>query len=382
MSKTPKKVTDSKDVKTAAAPKEEPKSKAAVGATVEVEKARVAKATRDTVKAINKSVASMQGQQPSAKSDGAASATTTATTTQPVTRRRGNASVAAKIIGRDLGLLPKEPRTPRGSRAVSSATPATSTNSRTPTQTSSDSQPGNTPSSAQPPTGPRRLQNTTVQQATSNRVSSAPSPASRAPRSTPQPSPGAKSAFLKHANPSQGVTEDLLRSTFSVFGAISRCEIDKKKGLGYIDFTESEGLKNAMAASPVKIGNGNVVVMENKSPYTKKPTQPTAGKATDESTGSAIVTPISTTATATSVSEVVAATTTLASPPVTVSQPATSPSTPRANSRGGGVRGGNRGARGGGHRGRGGQSRGGKGGNAAAAASTANTNTSSPSTVV
>jgi regulator of nonsense transcripts 3 len=95
-------------------------------------------------------------------------------------------------------------------------------------------------------------------------------PPQRAAKASPQPSVGAKSAFLKHANPSQGITEELLQTIFKEFGPIARCEIDKKKGLGYVDFTETESLKKAMQASPVKVGNGQVVVLENRPQYGNK----------------------------------------------------------------------------------------------------------------
>src|SRR5262249_40313128 len=116
-----------------------------------------------------------------------------------------------------------------------------------------------------PPTGPRAAR---TPSATSTKAPATPS--QRSAKNAPQPSAGAKSAFLKHANPSQGITEDLLQTAFREFGTITRCEIDKKKGLGYIDFSEPDGLKKAMAASPVKVANGQVMVLENKSQHGKR----------------------------------------------------------------------------------------------------------------
>ena len=81
----------------------------------------------------------------------------------------------------------------------------------------------------------------------------------------PSMSPTATQAFLKHANPSQGVTEPLLEEAFSAFGAIKKVEIDKKKGFAYVDFEEPDGLQKAIRASPVKVGEGQVVVLERKS---------------------------------------------------------------------------------------------------------------------
>ena len=48
------------------------------------------------------------------------------------------------------------------------------------------------------------------------------------------------------------------------FGGIDRVEIDKRKGFAYVDFTDPEGLQKAMAASPIKIAQGAVQVLERK----------------------------------------------------------------------------------------------------------------------
>jgi regulator of nonsense transcripts 3 len=69
---------------------------------------------------------------------------------------------------------------------------------------------------------------------------------------------------LKHANPSQGITEPLIEESLKVFGGIEKVEIDKRKGFAYVDFSEPEGLRKAMAASPIKIAQGAVQVLERK----------------------------------------------------------------------------------------------------------------------
>ncbi|KAH6950527.1 hypothetical protein HG530_011159 [Fusarium avenaceum] len=81
-------------------------------------------------------------------------------------------------------------------------------------------------------------------------------------------SPGATRGFIKHANPSQGVTEALLKQTLSAFGTITFVEIDKRKGFAYVDFTEHEGLLKAVTASPITVAQGTVQVLERKD---KKP---------------------------------------------------------------------------------------------------------------
>jgi regulator of nonsense transcripts 3 len=89
-------------------------------------------------------------------------------------------------------------------------------------------------------------------------------PVPRAAPAPPKPDPTSKQAFLKHANPSQGITEPLIEESLKVFGGIEKVEIDKRKGFAYVDFTEPEGLQKAMAASPIKIAQGAVQVLERK----------------------------------------------------------------------------------------------------------------------
>lgn len=69
---------------------------------------------------------------------------------------------------------------------------------------------------------------------------------------------------MKHANPSQGITEPLIEESLKIFGAIDKVEIDKRKGFAYVDFAEHDGLRKAMAASPIKIAQGAVQVLERK----------------------------------------------------------------------------------------------------------------------
>ena len=73
-----------------------------------------------------------------------------------------------------------------------------------------------------------------------------------------------RQAFLKHANASQGITEPLLNDAMSAFGEIEQLTIDRRKGFAYVDFTTPEGLRDAMAASPVAVAQGAVVVLERR----------------------------------------------------------------------------------------------------------------------
>jgi regulator of nonsense transcripts 3 len=248
------------------------------------EKIKVEKATQDAVKAVNKSVAAMKSKtdvsEPVTPPPKAAAA---APTTVKRERERGSASVAAKILQRDLGLVP-----PRGERRVSrAANPApkpagsvekeSKTVPASPAKPSSDKVPDSTTSIAPPQSG-TSSPNVPIVPPTGPRINKSPAPTAQAikrplsvpsarpSRRPPSPGAGAKSAFLKHANFSQGVTEELLQLAFSTFGVVTRCEIDRKKGFGYVDFEDRESLKKAMLASPVKIGDkgGQVVVLENR----------------------------------------------------------------------------------------------------------------------
>lgn len=86
------------------------------------------------------------------------------------------------------------------------------------------------------------------------------------------PAPGALAtrAFLKHANPSQGVTENLLKESMGAFGTVNSVEIDRRKGFAYVEFADHNGLVKALAASPVTVANAAVQVLERKDQNSKK----------------------------------------------------------------------------------------------------------------
>lgn len=215
-------------------------------------------------------------------------------------RERGNVSAAAKILQRDLGLAAGggRRRPAKGAAAESStqtsdtakaasqpaidtgkasATPAKAAPSPKPTQAKTDAK-STLPSGPAPNRQNKRNQKepqTTAQNRTqspatasaptANQSSNAKTSQNASPKPNPTPSAGATQAFLKHANASQGITEPLLETAFTAFGKLSKVEIDKKKGFGYVDFENHESLKKAMAASPVKVAQGQVVVLERKS---------------------------------------------------------------------------------------------------------------------
>lgn len=280
--------------------------------------AKVEKATKEAVKAANKQAAVVKSKQQTPKETTQPSNTPTATSERR--RERGDVSAAAKILQRDLGLAPSggrrrgkaatattESDRPKSEVAASETTPATPT-----VPTGPKGSPANTKASVKDNRSKSATTKVTATNATtvtppeSNTTSSTtegtatPSgSASRVPKAAkqqkpkpPSVSPTATQAFLKHANPSQGVTEELLETAFGVFGKVTKVEIDKKKGFGYVDFADPDGLQKAITASPVPVAQSQVVVLERKNPPTQakaakttEPTSQTSPAATQQSAG-------------------------------------------------------------------------------------------------
>lgn len=131
-----------------------------------------------------------------------------------------------------------------------------------------------------PPTGPKAV----AGKGSNSAKTSTPTQQKKA---VVEPTPGATRAFVKHANPSQGVTEALLKQAMEVFGPVTFVEIDKRKGFAYVDFGDDDSLRKAMASSPVAVARGTVQVLERKKekkPATPAPTQPATN---DGATGDA-----------------------------------------------------------------------------------------------
>jgi regulator of nonsense transcripts 3 len=115
------------------------------------------------------------------------------------------------------------------------------------------------PANRAPPTAPKANNIPTALASTTSE-----SAASSAPNTPTTPSSTGRQAFLKHANPSQGITEPLIEEALKVFGVIDKVEIDRKKGFAYVDFADSDGLRKAVAASPIKVAQGAVQVLERR----------------------------------------------------------------------------------------------------------------------
>ncbi|OAX81646.1 hypothetical protein ACJ72_04013 [Emergomyces africanus] len=200
-------------------------------------------------------------------------------------RERGSMSAATKILRRDLGLVPAGPRRRPEIGENGEVAPMIPTNEteklpalsngdggkRPPPRASKEVESARKPtiakqSRASPQSNPATGRNATKSTKPTPSTTFTPSgPKHRAPPARTSPHTAATQAFLKHANPSQGVTEELLATGFSTFGKVVKVEIDKKKGFGYVDFAEPEGLAKAIQASPVQIAQSQVVVLERKS---------------------------------------------------------------------------------------------------------------------
>lgn len=281
---------DSKEGKSSSTEKKT-SAKAATGSPAEKRSAQAIKvenAARDAVKVLNKQASNTKKSSEPPAAPSPASTTSTDTVASPLAdkkRERGNASAAARILQRDLGLGGsvrggrggrRTPARPETGKATTSAPSSRQTKESDPdaeqpsivasaaigendaTKKGALVTEKTNPTPIQPPTGPAasRVPPKTPSQPRNATVAAA--------ARTPSVSPTSTQAFLKHANPSQGITEPLLEAAFAPFGTVSKVEIDKKKGFAYVDFAEPEGLQNAVKASPVKVAQGQVVVLERK----------------------------------------------------------------------------------------------------------------------
>ncbi|KFY40809.1 hypothetical protein V494_03307, partial [Pseudogymnoascus sp. VKM F-4513 (FW-928)] len=251
----------------------------------------VEKAAREAVRVLNR-----EGSKATAGQAQPANAAPTEAPKNPraATRERGSIAAAARILQRDLGLSPvnahRRAKVEAGAAAKSEAAAAASApqgpkagpsnaggggkgKGRAENNKAKDATPAITllkkpvePAAAAPPTSaspkPAATPAPSSRQTASASQPKPPSaPSGRKPAPSPVPTAGATRAFVKHANPSQGVTEPLLREAMTVFGVVTNVEIDKRKGFAYVDFADAEGLRKAVAANPTKIAQGTVVVL-------------------------------------------------------------------------------------------------------------------------
>lgn len=167
----------------------------------------------------------------------------------PSQRQRGNADGIKKMLQKDLGIRPKPQQVTQADAA----------------STSSQASPSPAPSIAttQPvavPTAPKAFPNK--------------APSAQAQASLAEPKTSAVKAYLKHANPSQGMTEILIQQALSQYGELMHVTIDPRKGTAIAMFKQNEGLKKALDAKRVPVANGAVEVLE----FRERPTGGPSGR--------------------------------------------------------------------------------------------------------
>lgn len=164
-------------------------------------------------------------------------------------RERGNAEGIKKMLQKDLGLAQK-PAQARNTSAKAAAAATAAQSAAT------------APAPAQQATPAARRAETSSTTTTSPAI--APPPAAR-PARPPKaitPLPDATKAYLKHANPSQGMTNENILAALATHGELSSVTIDPRKGTAIAVFKDTEGLKKAMEARRVPVAEGAVEVNE------------------------------------------------------------------------------------------------------------------------
>lgn len=172
----------------------------------------------------------------------------------PAQRPRGNAEGIKKMLQKDLGIRPKPAITSSQSTTMKSSANAPQQESK-PARTSSaagSSNPTTTQSGMQP-SKPSSKSHKNQPKASLSPVPSSPQPTVGVNASTTK-------AYLKHANPSQGMTEMLIHAALAAYGPVVNVTIDPRKGTAIAVFKDLEGLTKAMEAKRVPVAGGMVEV--------------------------------------------------------------------------------------------------------------------------
>lgn len=169
----------------------------------------------------------------------------------PSHRPRGNAEGIKKMLQKDLGIRPKPPTVSPSSTTTKSnesrlrQDPKITPASAAPSTESKLAQP-QIPPSKQSSKSPQHQSKTTHTPTTSSQQTSA--------------NASAPKAYLKHANPSQGMTEMLIHTALAAYGPVTNVTIDPRKGTAIAVFKDTEGLKKAMEAKTIPVAGGAVEV--------------------------------------------------------------------------------------------------------------------------
>ncbi|KAK4619041.1 hypothetical protein CLAFUW4_12427 [Fulvia fulva] len=159
-------------------------------------------------------------------------------------RQRGGVDGIKKMLQKDLGIKPKPAPTAGQPGSAGSSTPASpAPNNR---NTQQQKQPASPAPAAPanmktPPTAPKAQQ-----------------------QAQPVPTAHLTKAYLKHAIPSQGMTEMLIQQALSQYGQVKSVTIDPRKGTAIALFKDNESLKKAIEAKRVPVAQGTVEILEFK----------------------------------------------------------------------------------------------------------------------
>ncbi|KXL51227.1 hypothetical protein M433DRAFT_157656 [Acidomyces richmondensis BFW] len=171
----------------------------------------------------------------------------------PGQRPRGNAEGIKKMLQKDLGIRPK-PAVVSPQATTMKSNPSRQLQESNTTPTSSAMSPVPTP--AQPPIQPSKQSSKSHQ----NQPKGMPSTTISSQQRSVTANPSTPKAYLKHANPSQGMTEMLIQTALAAYGPVINVTIDPRKGTAIAVFKDAEGLKKAMEAKTIPVAGGAVEV--------------------------------------------------------------------------------------------------------------------------
>lgn len=183
-----------------------------------------------------------------------------------VERRRGPAQTFQNIIARDLGLDKSQKRGAKNTKSIAAATDSAQAvdpailkpEAKGPAKAEASSETAAlVRNRKQRDAKPRGVSSDQTQ-----KPAATVAPPSRAASSCSEVSPDSTKSYLKHTNPSQGITVSNLTEALSKYGDVVTVTIDSRKGTGMAEFRTPSGLKAAMAQRHVSVAQGAVEVLE------------------------------------------------------------------------------------------------------------------------
>ncbi|EME40746.1 hypothetical protein DOTSEDRAFT_74324 [Dothistroma septosporum NZE10] len=187
--------------------------------------------------------------QPAAKTAPTGPASQTPALRQPRDpRQRGGVDGIKKMLQKDLGIKPKPAPAARDTAAQQGSAAPCIPASPAPNNRSAQQQ--------KPPASP----------APTSPANTRPPPTAPKAQQQPQTAPTAHltKAYLKHANPSQGMTEILIQQALSKYGDVKSVTIDPRKGTAIALFKDNDSLKKGIEAKRVAVAQGTVEILEFK----------------------------------------------------------------------------------------------------------------------